>query len=176
MTGDLGGAYLGLLLLEREKKIFLENPKIQPDLEGEKYIVGRILKPEARLDIVDFFAKNNITPTSMIDVSDGLSSEILHICKQSNVGCVLYEEKIPVAEDTKLAAFKFNLDPTACALSGGEDYELLFTLKQDDYEKVANNTDISVIGYLTDEEAGSHIITKGGNKHPITAQGWNAFK
>jgi len=176
VTGDLGGAYLGLLLLEREKKIFLENPKIQPDLEGEKYIVGRILKPEARLDIVDFFAKNNITPTSMIDVSDGLSSEILHICKQSNVGCVLYEEKIPIAEDTRLAAFKFNLDPTACALSGGEDYELLFTLKQDDYEKVSGNADISVIGYLTDEEAGAHIITKGGNKHPITAQGWNAFK
>jgi thiamine-monophosphate kinase len=176
VTGDLGAAYLGLLLLEREKKIFLENPQIQPDLEGEKYIVGRILKPEARVDIVDFFAKNGITPTSMIDVSDGLSSEILHLCKQSNVGCVLYEEKIPIAEDTRMAAFKFNLDPTACALSGGEDYELLFTLKQDDYDKIAANTDISVIGYLTDEEAGAHIITKGGNKHPITAQGWNAFK
>ena len=176
VTGDLGAAYLGLLLLEREKKIFLENPKIQPDLEGEKYIVGRFLKPEARMDIVDFFGKNNIAPTSMIDVSDGLSSEILHLCKQSNVGCVLYEEKIPVAEDTRLAAFKFNLDPTACALSGGEDYELLFTLKQDDYERVSGNSDISVIGYLTDEEAGAHIITKGGNKHPVTAQGWNAFK
>lgn len=176
VSGDLGGAYLGLLLLEREKKIFLENPKIQPDLEGEKYIVGRILKPEARVDVVDFFAKNNISPTSMIDVSDGLSSEILHICKQSNVGCVLYEEKIPIAEDTKLAAFKFNLDPTACALSGGEDYELLFTIQQDDYDKISGNADISVIGYLTDEEAGAHIITKGGAKHPITAQGWNAFK
>jgi thiamine-monophosphate kinase len=176
VSGDLGAAYLGLLLLEREKKIYLENPKIQPDLEGEKYIVGRILKPEARVDIVEFFATSNITPTSMIDISDGLSSEILHICKQSNVGCVLYEEKIPIAEDTRMAAFKFNLDPTACALSGGEDYELLFTLKQDDYDKVSGNTDISVIGYLTDEEAGAHIITKGGGKHPITAQGWNAFK
>ncbi len=176
VTGDLGAAYLGLLLLEREKKIYLENPKIQPDLEGEKYTIGRILKPEARTDIIDFFAANNITPTSMIDVSDGLSSEILHICKQSNVGCVLYEEKLPIAEDTKSAAFKFNLDPTACALSGGEDYELLFTLKQDDYDKISSNSDISVIGYLTDEEAGAHIITKGGNKHPITAQGWNAFK
>ncbi|HUC81302.1 MAG TPA: thiamine-phosphate kinase [Flavisolibacter sp.] len=176
VSGDLGAAYLGLLLLEREKKIFLENPKVQPDLEGEKYIVGRILKPEARVDLVDFFAKANITPTAMIDVSDGLSSEILHICKQSNVGCVLYEEKIPIAEDTKLAAFKFNLDPTACALSGGEDYELLFTIPQDDYDKISGNADISVIGYLTDEEAGAHIITKGGNKHPITAQGWNAFK
>jgi thiamine-monophosphate kinase len=176
VTGDLGAAYLGLLLLEREKQIYLENPKIQPDLEGEKYIVGRILKPEARLDIIEFFAANNITPTSMIDVSDGLSSEILHICKQSNVGCVLYEEKIPIADDTRNAAFKFNLDPTACALSGGEDYELLFTLKQDDYEKIAGNTEISVIGYLTDEDAGVNIITKGGGKHPITAQGWNAFK
>lgn len=176
VTGDLGAAYLGLILLEREKKIFLENPKIQPDLEGEKYIVGRILKPEARTDIVDYLAQKEIVPTAMIDVSDGLSSEILHICKQSNVGCVLYEEKMPIAEDTKSAAFKFNLDPTACALSGGEDYELLFTLKQDDYEKISSNSDISVIGYLTDEEAGAHIITKGGNKYPITAQGWNAFK
>lgn len=176
VTGDLGAAYLGLLLLEREKKIYLENSKIQPDLEGEKYIIGRILKPEARVDIVDFFAKNGITPTSMIDVSDGLSSEVLHLCKQSGVGCVLYEEKIPIAEDTRTAAFKFNLDPTACALSGGEDYELLFTLKQDDYDKISGNADISVIGYLTDEEAGAHIITKGGGKHPVTAQGWNAFK
>lgn len=176
VTGDLGGAYLGLLMLEREKKIFLENPKIQPDLEGEKYIVGRILKPEARVDMVELFAKNNITPTSMIDVSDGLSSEILHLCKQSGVGCVLYEEKIPIAEDTRMAAFKFNLDPTACALSGGEDYELLFTIQQDDYDKISGNADVSVIGYLTDEEAGAHIMTKGGNKHPITAQGWNAFK
>lgn len=176
VTGDLGAAYLGLLLLEREKQIYLENPKIQPDLEGEKYTVGRILKPEARVDIIDFFAQNNIAPTSMIDVSDGLSSEILHLCKGSNVGCVLYEEKIPIAEETRNAAFKFNLDPTACALSGGEDYELLFTLKQDDYDKISGNNDISVIGYLTDEEAGAHIITKGGSKHAITAQGWNAFK
>ncbi|MFL5811355.1 MAG: thiamine-phosphate kinase, partial [Flavisolibacter sp.] len=113
VTGDLGAAFLGLTLLEREKKIFLENPKIQPDLEGEKYIVGRILKPEARKDIIDFFTASDIRPTAMIDISDGLSSEILHICRQSKVGCVLYEEKIPIAEDTKMAAFKFNLDPTA---------------------------------------------------------------
>lgn len=176
VSGDLGAAYLGLTLLEREKKIFLENPQIQPDLEGEKYIVGRILKPEARKDIIEFFANSNIIPTAMIDVSDGLSSEILHICKQSKVGCVLYEDKIPIAEETKMAAFKFNLDPTACALSGGEDYELLFTIKQDDYDTIATNADISVIGYITDEEAGAHIITKGGNKHAVTAQGWNAFK
>ncbi len=176
VTGDLGAAFLGLTLLEREKKIFLENPKVQPDLEGEKYTVGRILKPEARVDVIEFFARKEIIPTAMIDISDGLSSEILHLCKQSNVGCVLYEEKIPVAEDTRLAAFKFNLDPTACALSGGEDYELLFTLKQDDYEKIADENSINVIGYITDNEAGANIITKGGNKHPITAQGWTAFK
>ena len=163
-------------MLEREKRIFLENPQVQPDLEGEKHIVGRILKPEARIDVIDFFAKNNVVPTAMIDISDGLSSEILHICRQSNVGCVLYEEKLPIAEESRMAAFKFNLDPTACALSGGEDYELLFTLKQDDYEKITSYSDISVVGYLTDEEAGTHIITKGGNKHPITAQGWNALK
>ena len=112
----------------------------------------------------------------MIDVSDGLSSEILHICKQSKVGCVLYEEKIPIAEESRRAAFKFNLDPTACALSGGEDYELLFTIRQDDYDKLKDHPEISVIGYITDEEAGAHIYTKAGNKHAITAQGWNAFK
>jgi thiamine-monophosphate kinase len=176
VSGDLGAAYLGLTLLEREKKIFLENPNIQPDLEGEQYVVGRILKPEARKDIVAYFEEVGFVPTAMIDVSDGLSSEILHICKQSNVGCILYEEKIPIDEQTKLTAFKFNLDPTACALSGGEDYELLFTITQDDYEKIKDNAAISVIGYLTDAEAGVNIITKGGNKHPITAQGWNAFK
>ncbi|HJW16453.1 MAG TPA: thiamine-phosphate kinase [Flavisolibacter sp.] len=176
VTGDLGGAFLGLTLLEREKKIFMESPGVQPDLEGEKYIVGRILKPEARKDIIEFFANNDITPTSMIDVSDGLSSEILHICKNSQVGCVLYEEKIPIAEDARMAAFKFNLDPTACALSGGEDYELLFTMKQDDYDKITLSEQISVIGYITDADAGANIITKGGGKHPITAQGWNALK
>jgi thiamine-monophosphate kinase len=176
VSGDLGGAFLGLTLLEREKRIFLENPKVQPDLEGEKYVVGRFLKPEARRDIVAFLTSNNLTPSSMIDVSDGLSSEILHICKQSAVGCVLYEDKIPIAEATKLAAFKFNLDPTACALSGGEDYELMFTIPQDDYDTITTTENISVIGYITDADAGAHIITKGGSKHPITAQGWNAFK
>jgi thiamine-monophosphate kinase len=175
VSGDLGAAYLGLTLLEREKRIFLENPGVQPDLEGEKYIVGRILKPEARKDMVQFFADSGVKPTSMIDVSDGLSSEILHLCKESNLGCMLYEDKIPIAEDTRQAAFKFNLDPTACALSGGEDYELLFTVKQEDYDKIAANTDISIIGYMADAEEGSHIYTKGGNKFPLTAQGWNAF-
>lgn len=176
VTGDLGAAFLGLTILEREKRIFLESPAVQPDLEDEKYIVGRILKPEARKDIITFFTDHKVTPTSMIDISDGLSSEILHICKKSNAGCVLYEEKIPIAEDTRQAAFKFNLDPTACALSGGEDYELLFTIRQDDYEKLKGIAEVSVIGYITDPEQGAHIFTKGGSKHPITAQGWNAFK
>ena len=176
VSGDLGAAYLGLTLLEREKQIFLDNPSIQPDLEGEKYTVGRILKPEARRDIIGFFEENNVMPTSMIDVSDGLSSEILHICKQSKVGCVLYEEKIPIEEETRQAAFKFNLDPTACALSGGEDYELLFTVNQVDYNKIKDNLAISIIGYITLEEEGAHILTKGGGKHALTAQGWNAFK
>ena len=175
VSGDLGGAYLGLTLLEREKKIYLENPGVQPDLENEDYIVGRLLKPEARKDIIEFFAANAIMPTSMMDISDGLSSEILHICKQSECGAVLYEEKIPVHEQAKQFAYKLELDPTACALSGGEDYELLFTIQQSDYEKLALNENISVIGYITPAEEGATIITKGGNKFNITAQGWNAF-
>lgn len=174
-TGDLGAAYLGLILLEREKKIFLESPGVKADLEGEKYVIGRLLKPEARKDQIEFFQQAEIMPTSMMDISDGLSSEILHICRQSGVGCVLYEEKIPIAEDTRNAAFKFELDPTACALSGGEDYELLFTVSQQDYDKLVLNEQISVIGYMTEPEKGSKIITKGGNTFDITAQGWNAF-
>lgn len=176
VSGDLGAAYIGLLFLEREKKIFLESPGVQPDLEGETYVVGRLLKPEARKDIIDFFADQEILPTAMMDVSDGLSSEILHICKQSNLGCVLYEDKIPVAEESRLAAFKFEIDPTSCALSGGEDYELLFTVSQNDYEKVSANANISIIGYMTEVGEGSTIITKGGGRHAITAQGWNPLK
>jgi len=176
VSGDLGAAYIGLLFLEREKKIFLESPGVQPDLEGEAYVVGRLLKPEARKDIIEFFEKEKIMPTAMIDISDGLSSEILHICKQSELGCVLYEEKIPVGEETKNAAFKFEIDPTACALSGGEDYELLFTIQQTDHEKLILNNDISVIGYMTDLEEGTKIITKGNSTHTITAQGWDALK
>ncbi|HSR38518.1 MAG TPA: thiamine-phosphate kinase, partial [Phnomibacter sp.] len=134
VSGELGGAFLGLTLLEREKKIFMENPGVQPDLENEAYIVGRLLKPEARKDVVEWLAENDIKPTSMMDISDGLSSEVLHICKQSNCGAVLYEEKIPVHDDARQFAYKLELDPTACALSGGEDYELVFTIKQSDYE------------------------------------------
>lgn len=176
VSGDLGAAYVGLLFLEREKKIYMESPGVQPDLEGESYVIGRLLKPEARKDIVEFFAKEEIQPTAMIDISDGLSSEILHICKESALGCVLYEEKIPIAEEMKKAAFKFEIDPTACALSGGEDYELLFTIAQSDYEKFVLNEQISVVGYMTEPDQGAHIITKGGGKHAITAQGWNHLK
>jgi thiamine-monophosphate kinase len=174
-SGDLGAAYLGLILLEREKKIFLESPAVKADLEDERYVIGRLLKPEARKDIIEFFEQAGIAPTAMMDISDGLSSEILHICRQSDLGCVLYEEKIPIAEETRKAAFKFELDPTACALSGGEDYELLFTLPQEDHEKLVLNEQISVIGYMTEPEKGHKIITKGGNTFDITAQGWNAL-
>lgn len=173
VSGDLGAAYVGLLFLEREKRIFRESPNVQPDLEGESYVIGRLLKPEARKDIIEFLANSSIVPTAMMDISDGLSSEILHICKDSNLGCVLYEDKLPVAEDMKKAAFKFEIDPTACALSGGEDYELLFTIPQSEYDKLVLNEEISVVGYMTEPEQGANIITKGGSKHAITAQGWN---
>lgn len=173
VSGNLGSAYVGLLFLEREKKIFMESPGVQPDLEGESFVIGKLLKPEARKDIIDFFEEKEIMPTAMLDVSDGLSSEILHLCKDSSLGCVLYEEKIPIAEEMKKAAYKFEIDPTACALSGGEDYELLFTIAQADHDKLVLNEQISVIGYMTDADQGAHILTKGGGKHKITAQGWN---
>jgi thiamine-monophosphate kinase len=175
VSGDLGAAFLGLTLMEREKKIFLENPQVQPSLENEDYIVGRLLRPEARKDIIDYLAEQNIVPTSMMDISDGLSSDILHLCRQSGLGCRLYEDKIPLHEDTKAAAFKFGLDPTVCALNGGEDYELLFTMKQSEYDKITMQEEISVIGYMCDLEEGNKIITKGNNVFDITAQGWNAF-
>ena len=175
VSGELGGAFLGLTLLEREKKIF-EDTGAQPDLEGQTYIVGRLLKPEARKDIVDYFSEVEIKPTAMMDISDGLSSDLLHICKQSFAGCVMYEEKLPLNDDAKAFAYKLQLDPTACALSGGEDYELLFTISQLDYEKIKTNPSISVIGYITPEAEGKHIITRGGNKHALVAQGWNHAK
>lgn len=175
VSGFLGGAFLGLTLMEREKRIYLENPEVQPDLEGENYIVGRLLKPEARKDIIEFFEQQQITPTSMMDISDGLSSEILHLTKQSNLGCRVYEEKLPIHPDAKQAAFKFGLDPTVCALSGGEDYELIFTIKQEDYDKIISSEEISVIGYMSELEDGSKMISKGGNLFNIEAQGWKAF-
>jgi thiamine-monophosphate kinase len=175
VSGELGSAFLGLTLLEREKKIF-EETGAQPDLEGQALIVGRLLKPEARKDIIEYFAESEIVPTSMIDISDGLSSDILHICKESNVGCILYEDKFPFNEEAKAFAYKLELDPTACALSGGEDYELLFTVSQADYEKIKINPSISVIGYITEVSEGKHLITRAGNKHQLIAQGWNHIK
>lgn len=176
VTGDLGGAYMGLQLLEREKAIFLENPHIQPDLEGKDYIVQRQLKPEARKDIVELLAEKDILPTSMIDVSDGLASEVLHICKQSSKGCKIYEDKIPIDQMTYDTAFNFGIDPTVCALNGGEDYELLFTIRQEDFEKVKGLLDITVIGHITEPDAGCEMISKSNKVHPLKAQGWNSLK
>ena len=176
VSGDLGSSFLGLQLLEREKRIFLESPQVQPDLQQKTHIVGRLLKPEARVDIIEWLQENNIKPTSMIDVSDGISSDLLHICKQSGVGCVLHEEKIPIHQEAREMALEFKIDPTMCALNGGEDYELLFTIAQEDYEKIVKSEQISVIGFITAEADGNHLITRQGNKHKITAQGWNAFK
>jgi thiamine-monophosphate kinase len=175
VSGDLGGAYLGLQLLEREKRIFTEHPGVQPDLGDRTYIIGKILKPEPRADIVEWLKENDIVPTAMIDVSDGLSSEVLHLCKQSGLGAIIYEDKIPIHQESKEMAFEFQMDPTACALSGGEDYELLFTIRQEDYEKITKSEEISVVGYTTEAAEGVHLLTKGGNKHPLVAQGWNAF-
>lgn len=176
VSGDLGGAYVGLQILEREKLIYLENPDIQPDLEGKDYIIERQLKPEGRRDIVDLLAQMDIKPTAMIDVSDGLASEILHICEQSEKGCNLYEEKIPIDPLTYETARELGLDPTVCALSGGEDYELLFTIKQSDYSKLKNDVDITIIGHITDKNSGCKMISKSNVVHTITAQGWTAFK
>lgn len=175
VSGDLGAAYLGLQLLEREKQVYLEAPGAKPDLQNRKHSIGKILKPEARGDITDWLKEKEIIPTAMIDISDGLSSEILHICKQSESGCLLYEEKIPVHEEAREVAYEFQIDPTMCALNGGEDYELLFTVKQEDYEKLAHNPDISVIGYITEATENAMLETKGGNKHKLIAQGWNSF-
>lgn len=172
VSGDLGAAYLGLQLLEREKQIFLESPQIQPDLENKSHIIGKFLKPAARKDIIDFFEKESIVPTAMIDVSDGLSSDILHICRQSGCGAHIYEAKLPVNEETYNTALQFHLDPTVCALSGGEDYELLFTLRIEDFNKIMKNTAITAIGKIAEVDAGCILETKGGSHHNITAQGW----
>ncbi len=175
VSGDLGGAFLGLQLLEREKKIFLEHPDVQPELNDRTYVIGRQLKPEPRTDIVSWLQEHEIKPTSMIDVSDGLSSELIHLCRKSGTGCLIYDDKIPVHPETKEVAEELHLSAITCALSGGEDYELLFTISQEDYEKVARNPGISVIGYMTDAEQGMALQTTAGERHKIQAQGWNAF-
>lgn len=176
-TGDLGGAYIGLNILEREKQVFLENDKVQPMLDDHAYSVGRQLKPEARMDIIYDLKDAGVVPTSMIDISDGLASELFHITSLSNCGATLYEDKIPVSDKVyKTAVDVFKIDPITCMMNGGEDYELLFTVKQDDYEKIKNHPDISVIGYIQPKESGVNLITKGENVVPIEAQGWNHIK
>lgn len=175
VSGDLGGAYMGLQILEREKSVFKENPKLQPDLQGKDYLLERQLKPEARKDIIETLHSIGIKPTAMIDVSDGLSSEILHLCSQSDVGVELYEEKIPIDSLTYENAREFNLDPTLCSLSGGEDYELLFTVDINEYEKLKNSMDITIIGHITDKAKGCNMISKSGTVHELKAQGWNAL-
>lgn len=176
VTGDLGGSYMGLQLLERENEVFKVNPKVQPQLEGYDYILQRQLRPEARVDMIEIFRKTGVQPTSMIDISDGLSSEILHLCKNSGVGCNLYEEKVPLDFQTKKMAEELNINPLVAALNGGEDYELLFTIAQSDFDKIKNDPDITIIGHMTEASEGTNLITTGGSKIPLIAQGWNHGK
>ncbi len=176
VTGDLGGAYMGLQLLERENEVFKINDKVQPQLQGYDYILERQLKPEARADIIAVFEKLRIKPTSMIDISDGLSSEIMHLCKNSGVGCNLYEDKIPLDFQTRKMAGELNINPLVAALNGGEDYELLFTVRIEDYEKIKNDPDFTIIGHMTDASEGTNLITSGGSVIPLVAQGWNHGK
>lgn len=175
VSGDLGAAYMGLQVLEREKEVFKVNPQNQPDLTPYTYLVERQLKPEARKDIVELLEKLEVSPTSMIDISDGLSSEILHLCKNGEVGCNLYEDKIPLDPSVISACEEFKLDSTLVALSGGEDYELLFTIDQKEFLKIKGNPNLTVLGHITDKGEGTHLISRNGSKIPLTAQGWNAF-
>ncbi|MCB0527563.1 MAG: thiamine-phosphate kinase [Saprospiraceae bacterium] len=175
ITGDLGAAYLGLQLLEREKRIWLENPDVQPDLENQKYAVGRQLKPEARRDMIETFRKNDLLPTSMIDISDGLASELFHLCKQSGTGALIEESGVPIHPESEMLALKFKLDPITCALNGGEDYELLFTIDPQDVEKVKYLPEIYIAGEMLEATAGIKLNTKGGNLHTLKAQGWVHF-
>ncbi|MCP4123377.1 MAG: thiamine-phosphate kinase [Bacteroidetes bacterium] len=176
VSGDLGGAYIGLQLLEREKRIYQENPDVKVDLEDKSYIVERQIKPEARKDVIEYLDDKKIVPTSMIDISDGLSSEILHVCKASSVGCQLEEEQLPIATETFNQALEFNLGPTTCALSGGEDYELLFTIDPTQRDLIDAHHDITVIGEILDENQGAKLLTKGGNLHDIISLGWNSLE
>ncbi len=175
VSGDLGAAYMGLQVLARENEVFKANPNHKPDLDPYTYLVERQLKPEARKDIVSLLEALEVTPTSMIDISDGLSSEVLHLCKQSEVGCKLYEEKIPLDPQFIAVCEEFNIDSTTIALSGGEDYELLFTIKQEDYDKIKGNPNLSVIGHMTSKEEGANLVTRGNEIIPLKAQGWKAF-
>ncbi|MFL1010826.1 thiamine-phosphate kinase [Flavisericum labens] len=175
VSGDVGAAYMGLQVLEREKEVYKVNPQNQPDLEPYTYIIERQLKPEARKDVIKLLEELNVKPTSMIDLSDGLSSEIMHLCKQSKVGCDLYEEKIPLDPQVISTCEEFNIDSTTVALNGGEDYELLFTVSQNDYPKIKANPNLTVIGFIKEERDGMHLVTRAGTKIPIKAQGWKNF-
>ena len=175
VSGDLGAAYTGLQILERERKIFESDPLIQPDLAGYDYILARQLKPEARIDIIEKLEKSSILPTSMIDISDGLSSDLLHICTQSKVGCRIYQEKIPINKETARVAGELNLEPLICALNGGEDYELLFTIPLGEAEKATGLQDVSVIGHITGQEKGIKIVTDGGSEILLDAEGWDTM-
>ena len=176
VSGDLGAAYMGLLILEREKKVFLENPSTQPELNDYSYILERQLKPEPRLDIIAELSKHNILPTSMIDISDGLASEIMHICNKSEKGCVIYENKIPIDTQTYNTALEFGIVPSVAALNGGEDYELLFTISHKDYENIQLIKDVSVIGYIKDAGSGYSMITQDNKQIELNAQGWDTYK
>lgn len=175
VSGDLGGAYMGLQILEREKSVFMENPDIQPDLQGNEYVLERQLKPEARQDIVQMLEKLEVVPTSMIDISDGLSSELLHLCENSKKGCRVFEEKIPIDPTVYTLCEEFNLNTTTVALNGGEDYELLFTVSLDDYEKIKANPNMTVIGHITEDD-NRYLVTRDNNAIELTAQGWNPLK
>lgn len=173
VSGDLGSAYLGLQVLNREKQVFDADPNVQPDLSNKDYILSRQLKPEARKDIIQLFEKLDVIPTSMIDISDGLSSEVMHLCKSSKVGCAIYEDKIPIDYTAISTAEEFGLSPATCALNGGEDYELLFTIAQSDYDKIKNDADLTIIGYIANESDGCNLMTRNEESLPLTAQGWN---
>ena len=175
VSGDLGGAYMGLQVLEREKEVFKTNPDIQPDLDGHDYILQRQLKPQARLDVIKYLKELGVKPSSMIDISDGLASEVLHLCKASQVGCHLYDEKIPIDAKTAMVAMDFNLDPSMCALNGGEDYELLFTIGQKDVELIQSNPNFTIIGHITNAADGIYFIDKAGSAITLRAQGWKHF-
>ncbi len=176
LTGDIGSAYMGLQVLEREKQVYLVNPNNQPDLSLYDYIIERQLKPEARTDIKQLLTELDVKPTSMIDVSDGLSSEIMHLCTQSKVGCNLFEDKLPLDPQFINTCEEFNIDSTTIAINGGEDYELLFTIKMEDYDKIKGNPNLTVIGHMTQASEGVHLITRDNTKIPIKAKGWNALQ
>ena len=175
VTGDLGAAYMGLQILEREKEVYKANPAIQPDLEGFDYVIERQLKPEARQDVIGFLAELEVVPTSMIDISDGLASEVLHLCKGSNVGAMVYNTKLPIDSTTSTSAIDFNLDPVTCVLNGGEDYELLFTVRQEDFDKIKGNPHMTIIGYMTNADQGVFLVDSNESLVPLKAQGWNHF-